>query len=284
MSVGLLGPLRLTWTSLPYLRIPPGHPQAVFERWFLKEGAWALLGRFTVLVVLGCATVWQIWGAPQAINAGDAMFTFAHLAVQKATNLSAEIRLRALQILDETLIDLTTGQYLDMKFETRVVMPLADYITMINGKTAALIAAATAMGALVSDQQAGGLQAFRDFGRYLGLAFQVRDDILGIWGEAHLTGKSVSSDIQTRKKTYPILYALEQYPDFQILYQFDDHGGGSVEEIVAYLDQTPVRAMAEKVETEYSDQALKCLAKASPFGDAGLALEELTKKLLGRVS
>ena len=156
-------------------------------------------------------TVWALWGRPQAINAGDAMFTLARTALAglSARGLPAEETLQAYHIFDETCLRLTEGQYLDMSFENRMDVTVDEYLTMIDGKTAALVGASLELGALVGRAAPDTRQRLAEFGRHLGLAFQVQDDILGIWGDEALTGKSAESDILTRKKSLPVIYALQ---------------------------------------------------------------------------
>ena len=128
-------------------------------------------------------TVWTLWGRNQAINVGDALFTYAHLAVQQASGLESDTRLVAMRLIDEACISLTRGQHLDMAFETQETVGVEEYMTMIGGKTAALIAAAAELGALAAGAPYDVRMHYRAFGHNLGLAFQIRDDVLGIWGE-----------------------------------------------------------------------------------------------------
>jgi geranylgeranyl diphosphate synthase type I len=154
----------------------------------------------------GRPTVWVKWGMPQAINAGDLMFTLAYQALLKLT--PAEVALAATQTLSQACVRLTEGQYLDLSYETSRDLPVQSYWSMIAGKTAALLAACCELGALAARAGPDQCQAMHNFGYALGLAFQVEDDWLGIWGEPSLTGKSVESDLVSGKKTLPVVYAL----------------------------------------------------------------------------
>ena len=160
----------------------------------------------------GRPTVWIKWGVPQAINAGDLMFTLAYQALLKLT--PAEVALASTQTLSQACIRLTEGQFLDLSYETSRDLPLASYWLMIAGKTAALLAACCEMGAIAAQADPTQCQAMHNFGLALGLAFQVEDDWLGIWGEPALTGKSVESDLVSGKKTLPVVYALGQNEAF----------------------------------------------------------------------
>lgn len=157
-------------------------------------------------------TVWSIWGQPQAINAGTAMRVLASLAALElaAQGVPAAEQLQALRLLDESCLRLIEGQYLDISFERRLDVGIADYMGMIDLKTASLIACSLELGALLGCGDPPTVRAFGACGRHLGLAFQIRDDILGIWGNQATTGKPVGADIRRRKKTLPIVHALER--------------------------------------------------------------------------
>ena len=159
-------------------------------------------------------TVWAVWGEPQAINAGDGMLSLAHLAWLRspmAENDPASFA-GALRSLESTILRLCEGQFLDMSGERTLEMTANTYLKMIGRKTAGLIGEAAWIGARASSIIAPMREVTRAFGADLGIAFQIRDDILGIWGDESQTGKSASSDIATRKMTLPIIVALESAP------------------------------------------------------------------------
>jgi geranylgeranyl diphosphate synthase type I len=232
----------------------------------------------------GRTTVWKIWGIPQAINAGDAMFTLAHLAPHQLTarGISPAVALAALADFEHTCLALTQGQYLDMKFETQERVSVADYLAMIEGKTAALIAASAALGAMLAGADAERVEHFRQFGRNLGLAFQAQDDLLGIWGDPAVTGKSAASDLEKRKKSLPVVYGLEQSAEFARAYAQPQRPGESVAELVTYLEMLNARGYTQAKAQRLTAGALQCLAAAAPQGDAAVALRELTDQLLNR--
>ena len=157
----------------------------------------------------GRDTVWVKWGIPQGINAGDALFVLSNQAILDLTpHLSSEIVVKAAKILHDTCLDLTRGQYLDMSYEERTDLTVEDYWPMVGYKTAALLAACCSLGALIGEADEEAQEAYRDFGHYLGLAFQVQDDLLGIWGDSLQTGKSAESDLLAKKKSLPVLFGL----------------------------------------------------------------------------
>lgn len=232
----------------------------------------------------GRATVWALWGQPQAINTGDAMFALAHLALGRLADRGVDPArvVRALRRFDETCVALTRGQYTDMSFETRPGVSVDEYLAMITGKTSVLIALAGELGALVAGADDERIHHFATYGLDLGLAFQIQDDLLGIWGDEHLTGKSVATDITTRKKTLPVLYGLERSAALRELYAgtADDHD--FVRHVVALLDSVGAQAYTVGQAAHHTNRALAALAAAQPVGAAAAALQQLTDLLLRR--
>lgn len=117
--------------------------------------------------------------------------------------------LAVLRSYDAACLAITEGQFLDMQFEERLDVTEAEYLRMVGGKTAALLSACTRIGAQVAGADAALVEGMASFGRLVGLAFQMTDDILGIWGDAARTGKAAANDIRRRKKSLPIAFALE---------------------------------------------------------------------------
>ena len=232
----------------------------------------------------GRPTLWKLWGANQAINSGDAMFSLSHIALSRMLELGvpAETIVRAVCRLDETCIDLTIGQFLDMTFEDQPEVSVEEYLEMIAGKTAALLAYSAELGARVAQQSPSTIGHYAAFGRDLGLAFQVRDDILGIWGDEAVIGKSSATDIVTRKKSLPILFGLAESPELREIFASVDSGDGFVERVVDILNQVGARKVAESYEEKYATSALDHLIAAKPRGEATEALRQLTGLLLNR--
>jgi len=233
----------------------------------------------------GRETVWQIWGIEQAINTGDAMFALAHLAMARLADrgVSADRVVRALRRFDETGVRLTQGQNADMTFETRDVVSVAEYIDMITGKTAVLLSLCAELGALIAGQDDQTIARYARFGLDSGLAFQVIDDILGIWGDESLIGKSASTDITTKKKTLPVLYGLEKSKELQALYAaIKNPDDAFVNQVVTLLDNYGARKFATEKATAYTQSALGNLEAAQPAGEAYTALNQLTDMLLNR--
>jgi geranylgeranyl diphosphate synthase type I len=232
----------------------------------------------------GRPTLWVRWGIPQAINTGDGMFALAHLAPHRLLECdsSASTALGVLETLDQTCLALTQGQHLDMAFEKREMVSVAEYLAMIEKKTAALIAAAALLGARLGGATPERQQHFHAFGRSLGIAFQLQDDLLGIWGDPALTGKSAASDLEARKKSLPVVYGLERSPEFARAYAQPHTPGASVQGLASTLEQLGARAFVEATISETTAAARAALALAQPAGAAGPALDELTDQLLTR--
>lgn len=234
----------------------------------------------------GRPTMWNLWGVNLAINSGDAMFALAHESMIRMVDrgVSAEIVVHALRRLDQTCVDLTIGQYADMLFEERDDVTVDQYLEMIGGKTAALLSFSTELGALVAGKHEDVVSHYASFGRDLGMAFQVRDDLLGIWGDETIIGKSSATDIVTRKKSLPVLYGLSKSEEMVNLYSRSKNSENFVQEVVQLLDGVGAYEFALSYEEMYANNALTHLEMAHPEGDAAIALDQLTKILLNRQS
>ncbi|MFH1485163.1 MAG: polyprenyl synthetase family protein [Chloroflexota bacterium] len=224
-------------------------------------------------------TLWTIWGEPQAINAGDAMHALAHSVVCRleALEVPADKITKASHLLDRACLLLCEGQYLDLSYESRLDIGVEAYLEMIERKTATLIECSLHEGALLGSDDEWLIQRFRTGGRKLGLAFQIRDDILGIWGRAEVTGKSSTTDIQTKKKSLPVVYALERAPGKQRdrlreLYLKPVIEESEAVEVLEILNATGTAAQAQSLATQFHREAL---AELEATGIPAKALAEL---------
>ena len=157
-------------------------------------------------------TLWTLWGVPQAINTGDGLFSLARSGLWElpARGVSPTVVVALADWLDRTCLELCEGQYLDMSFEGREDVTAAMYLDMIGRKTAALMACATRMGALIgAPEDEAFAKRMAEFGRALGLAFQLRDDLLGIWASTSELGKAAAGDLRRKKMTLPVIHARE---------------------------------------------------------------------------
>ncbi len=156
-------------------------------------------------------TLWNVWGVPDAINTGDGLFALSRLTLWHVLNEGVEgnIAARLGAVLDKACLVLSEGQYLDISFEKRQDISVAMYEDMIGRKTGILMSCATEMGALLGTRDQETIERLRRFGYAMGIAFQVRDDLLGVWASVEELGKTSAGDIYRRKKSLPILHALE---------------------------------------------------------------------------
>nr|WP_239063255.1 polyprenyl synthetase family protein [Streptomyces sp. SID13031] len=150
-------------------------------------------------------TAWTVFGESAALLAGDALIVLALSVLLRHGSAS---RVTAANALAETYQRLVVGQVLDLDFEARSSVTTEDCYRMADGKTASLLACAARLGAVLGGADTATTTALEAFGRHLGLAFQLVDDVLGIWGNPARTGKPVGADIRTRKKSLPVAFAL----------------------------------------------------------------------------
>jgi geranylgeranyl diphosphate synthase, type I len=227
----------------------------------------------------GRPTLWKQWGIAQAINAGDALYTIAHTTLNGLSehNVPAERILAARQRFDRACIALTQGQHLDLGFESRSSVTEAEYLGMVHGKTAALIEAACGLGALANGSDL--VAHYEDFGRELGLAFQIQDDLIGIWGDPLVTGKPAGNDLRHHKKSLPVAYALDRSEDLRRLYAQSEV---DVAVVMAELDRVSAREYAEQLAAQHHRQALSALEATHQNSAATQALHELANQLLNR--
>jgi geranylgeranyl diphosphate synthase type I len=229
------------------------------------------------------ATLWTLHGIPQAINTGDTLFSLSRIALHRLTDLGfsdAKV-LRLMRLYDETCLALCEGQYIDIATgESDQVMSVEAYFDMIGRKTAALIAASIEAGALLATDDEAVIGRYRAFGWALGIAFQLNDDLLGIWGAEQTTGK-LPSDVAHRKKTLPVIYAVEHASEADRqrlleLYGRPDPSEADVAEIVAILERVGARDYTRDQARRYRDEALAELDAAGVVHPSARArLEEI---------
>lgn len=158
----------------------------------------------------GQPSVHMIWGEPMAILAGDTLFSkaFATILESKKDGVSSENILPALHTVVDSCIKICEGQAFDMGFEERLDVHESEYMNMIYKKTAALIAAATKAGAIIGDGTPEQIEALSEYGRLIGMAFQIQDDYLDVASSEEDLGKPVGSDIVEGKMTLLVVHAL----------------------------------------------------------------------------
>ena len=155
-------------------------------------------------------TVWAVWDDTTAILAGDAMSALAHEVLASSGSPRA---LTASQALGAATRELIRGQAQDVAFEQRDDVTLDECLSMVAGKTGALLAVSAEIGAILTGADDDVCEAFRVFGAELGMAFQIVDDLLGVWGATEVTGKPVYADLAAGKKNLPVVWSLENGGD-----------------------------------------------------------------------
>jgi geranylgeranyl diphosphate synthase type I len=190
------------------------------------------------------ATVWSLWGPAQAINAGDALFAAAHIALYRLRRSGnpAELVLRLAEAFDRMTIEIVAGQVLDLSFEDRADVAPAEYLRMIAGKTAAIVRYAAWAGALLGGADEATADRFGAFGLALGLGFQVQDDLRGVWGSSEQSGKAAAVDIRRKKQSLPILLLRaaadnSSTPELARLYDAPEIDPAGVVRVLALLER-----------------------------------------------
>ena len=230
----------------------------------------------------GRPTVWTIWGVSQAINAGDALRELGDLALFRARDAGApaDAVLDAAARLNAAALRMIEGQYLDLTFEERSDVELDEYLRMVERKTGAMMGASLAIGATLAGASAQQADALQQAGERLGRCFQIRDDWLGIWGDATALGKSTQSDIRRKKKSYPILWTLRSAPPtvrraLLDAWRLDELSDDDVAAVHSLLDESGASDAAnEAAEREY-DAFRSALLDCQPRADAVAELEQI---------
>lgn len=228
----------------------------------------------------GREAVWIKWGLPIGLNAGDAMFAAAFIAINGLSKtIGNDKTLKAAQLLAETCISLTQGQHLDLSFEQEKKVSTDDYFRMIQGKTAALFACCAKMGALIGGLDDNGSDSFGEFGHYLGMAFQIYDDWLGVWGDPRETGKSASSDLVEGKKSLPVLVGFERSSRFIKRWNEGPVTDSDAGEIAEWLREDGVELHIREEFLGWHDQLRGQLLRLDCRSSIRAVLEELIEQL-----
>lgn len=233
-------------------------------------------------------TVWRLWGQPQAINAGDAMFTLAYLALLKlnGNGFTDKQVATATQVLGLACLELCEGQYLDIEYENRLDVTVQEYLDMASKKTAALFAVSASLGAYIGRGYDQVVNCLHLFGKELGIAYQIHDDLMGIWGIEDSIGKP-AGDIAMRKKTLPVVYCLQKSKGkanerLKRLYAQGSLEPGDVREIMGILEQTGAGDYARELSEQHYRSAMAQLQASGLELTRQARLKEIVHFLLKR--
>lgn len=233
----------------------------------------------------GKATVHKVWNDNVAILSGDAMLV---LAYQFMTQCASEKLKDVMDLFSLTALEICEGQQLDMEFEQRKDVKEDEYIEMIRLKTSVLLAASLKIGAILGGASKEDADALYDFGVNLGLAFQLKDDLLDVYGDPLRFGKNIGGDILCNKKTYLVIKAFEHAnADQEALLTdwFTREAFDPQEKIVAVTrlyNEIGVKALCENRIVEYSRRASESLSRVNVPAENRRELETMMNELMHR--
>ena len=228
----------------------------------------------------GQPTMKALSGNRIAVLLGDLLLCQALLAVAELD------RVVLVQVVSQAVADMTAGQILELRQQGNVETQVADYLRMIEGKTAALMEAGCRLGALLTGATPAQVEACGQFGLNLGMAFQISDDVLDIWGNPDKLGKPIGSDLRERKYTLPFLYAYQQSlkPQRNLVRQLltqETLEPGAMQALIQWMDQNHSREHAIELAEKYVQQAHAAL-RQTPAGPTRTTLEELLDYVVNR--
>lgn len=231
----------------------------------------------------GRPTVHVRWNDNTAILSGDQMVIEAYTLLSRvpADRLSETLRL-----FNKMATEICEGQQYDMEFERREQVSIEEYMQMIRLKTSVLLATALQIGAYIAGANAAQQQALYEYGINIGLAFQIQDDILDVYGDPRTFGKAIGGDICCNKKTYMLLTALQRADDetraeLEQWLQTQDKSDEKIQAVTDIYTRTGAREVCETVMQLHTHEALSQL-NALPQNDATEQLRKLAEKLVMR--
>lgn len=229
----------------------------------------------------GQPALWRKYGMPLAINVGDYLASLSHTLMSETDHsFEEQTRVKAISAFQEASLDVIKGQQLDMSYETFPELPLEDYLEMIRLKTSRLFAASLRISAILSGQSDEFVARMDALGEKLGIGFQIQDDYLGIWGNEDKTGKSVSTDLMTRKKAYPALLGITRSSRFAEIWRKDSLLTlQDLEELKTELELSGIREetlnLSGKYYQETRDELLEFLPSMDRHSGAFLGLVDI---------
>lgn len=235
----------------------------------------------------GHPTVHKKWNENAAILSGDSMLV---LAYQRVAQCNPEMLPKVMELFTETALQIGEGQQYDIDFETRDDVTEAEYIEMIRLKTSVLLACALKMGGLLAGAPSADLEALYDFGEQLGLAFQLQDDYLDVYGDFKVFGKRIGGDILCNKKTYMLINAQlransaqrQELESWLAATDFDEEQ--KISSVTRLYDEIGIPELAQQKIQFYYDLAEKSLAKVALPKEAKQNLWAYAQEMLNRQS
>jgi geranylgeranyl diphosphate synthase type II len=233
----------------------------------------------------GKPSVHAKWNSNVAILSGDAMYTEAFRQLAKSPKA---VLPDVLDVFTKSALEVCEGQQLDMDFETQAKVSIADYLRMIELKTAVLLAAALKIGAICAEAEKAEAEKLYQFGLHVGIAFQLQDDILDVYGDADKFGKQVGGDIVANKKTFLLLKAFESANKYQQeeLQQWSQAGvkdaKEKVEAVKTLYDVLNVKQEAEKEMHRHYEIGIAALASVKADEANKKVLKDFTDSLMVR--
>lgn len=221
----------------------------------------------------GKPTSWKKFGVPQAINTGDALMAVGLSTVERLKkHYPLEIVNDIQTRIARAVVALTIGQSLDLQYTAKQSISLPDYEQMIKYKTASLIEESAVIGAMLGGMEPGQIEHIKEFGYATGMAFQIKDDWLGIWGDEELTGKTASNDLLANKKSLPIVYGMNKGLKFQKFYLTESINGSNLQKAIKMLEDDGVRKYVEDTEAVWWKKAKSAIL---PLQAANPKIEEV---------
>lgn len=233
----------------------------------------------------GKETVHKVWNDNTAILSGDAMLV---LAYQYMAQCPAEHLKEVIDLFSLTALEICEGQQLDMDFEHRKDVKEEEYLEMIRLKTSVLLAASLKIGALLGGASREDAERLYDFGVNMGVAFQLKDDLLDVYGDPAVFGKNIGGDILCNKKTYMLIKAFEHAGNGQLdrLNAWVDADSFDPTEkiaaVTALYNEIGIKELCEKKMAEYCERALESLAAVNVPDAKKVELKNLMTDLMYR--
>ena len=236
-------------------------------------------------------TLWAVWGFEKALIAGDVLRVIADKSIEflgdnpnEEQNIDFNLHSECTKLLTDACLEMIEGQYLDITFEKELDVGISQYMDMISKKTGALIRCSLNLGALIGTKDREIVNIFKKAGTDLGYGFQIRDDILGIWGTEGSTGKPVGSDIKRKKKSIPILHAINTASDkskevLKNIFKQEELSNNDILTVLNIMDDTKSLNYSENLANEYCDKSIEHIGSAKLNSDSMNDFIDLAKFL-----